>query len=181
MIITPILKTKTTKRRRLILWIECIYDCCTTSFHSGFVLQNHIKARYNTFIRITLVKTDSEPSFTWLIFCFKTRLSIPSSSFAFREWNYATTSITFDLAILLAVSNLNSLVCLDTKFGVTLVDKIWLAKKLFSQKISIMPIFLKVRGITTFKHKLDEFTLAVLYILSLDWGSSEIYVCMYRV
>lgn len=178
MVITPILKTKVTKRRRLILWIEYTYNCCTTFFHSCFVLQNHIKARCNALKRTTLAETDSGPSSTWLIFCLKTRLFVPGSSFAFREWSYVTTSIIFDLVILLAVGNFNSLVCLDTESGVTLVDKIWLAKKPFSQKISIMPMSLKVKGITTFKHKSDEFTLAVLYILSLDWGGSEVYVCI---
>lgn len=60
---------------------------------------------------------------------------------------YATTAVTFDSVIEPATDDSDTSVCLDTGCGVTLMDKEWLAKKLFSQKINAMPVSLKVRGI----------------------------------
>lgn len=45
------------------------------------------------------------------------------------------------------------------------------------QKINVMPISLKVRNINAFKYKLDKFALTTLYIPSLFYEGSEIYIC----
>ena len=107
------------------------------------------------------------------------KLSAPGSGLAFRSWSYATTLITFDPAILPAISNPNLLVCLDTGCGVSLVDKAWLAKKHLSHKINTMPVSLKVKGIGAFRHESGEFALTTLYMPDLDREGSEVYPCVH--
>lgn len=89
-----------------------------------------------------------------------------------------TTSITFDSVILLADGDPNSLVCLDIGYGVNLVDKTWLVRKLFSQNIITMPVPLNVRGIGASKHKANMFPLTALYFLGLDRKGSKVYICI---
>lgn len=103
------------------------------------------------------------------------KLSIPGLSLIFKGLNYVTTYITFDFAALQSLTDLNGLVCLDTWCKITLVDRSWLAKKLFSQKISTMFIFLKVRNIGTLRHKSEDFALTTIYIPGIDKNSREIY------
>lgn len=55
------------------------------------------------------------------------------------------------------------------------MDRVWLAKKLSLQKINIIAVPLKVRGIGSSKHKLEEFVLITIYIPGLDQESTEIY------
>lgn len=59
-----------------------------------------------------------------------------------------------------------------------MVDKAWLTKKHLSQKISTMPVLLKVRGIGVSRHKSEEFAFTALYMPGLDQKGSEIYACI---
>lgn len=54
------------------------------------------------------------------------------------------------------------------------MDKIWLAKKHPFQKISILPVPLKVRGIGTSRYKSEEFTFITFYMPGLDQRGSEV-------
>lgn len=74
------------------------------------------------------------------------------------------------------LTNLNNSVCLDIGYRVTLVDRDWLAKKLSSQKIITMPVLLKVKGISAFKHELEKFILTMVYILGFDGNGYKVYV-----
>lgn len=51
-------------------------------------------------------------------------------------------------------------------------------KKYPVQKISSIPILLKVRGISTFKHKSGEFALVTLYIAGFSRDGTDIYTCV---
>lgn len=99
---------------------------------------------------------------------FMANLSISNSGLVFREWNYATISITFDFAFLPASGDPKSSVCLNISYKVTLMDRTWLMKKHQIQKISVIPVPLKVKGISTSKHKLGKFVLVALYILDFS-------------
>lgn len=101
---------------------------------------------------------------------------MPNSSLVSKKSSYATILITFDPAILPFSSNLNSSVYLDTSYGVIFVDKAWLAKMFFSQKISRILVLIKVRGIGASKYKLGKSTLAVFYIPGFDQENSDIYI-----
>lgn len=96
----------------------------TTFFHLCSALYRHIKARCNVFKRIALAKIDLGPFFATPIFCSKAKLSALGAGLMFRRWSYITTLITFDPAILPVVSNPNSLMCLDTRCEVILINKI---------------------------------------------------------
>ena len=100
-----------------------MYDRCSTSFQSCSALYRHIKSGCNALGRSAVAKASSEPPSPRPVFCSAAKLSAPGSGLTFRAWSYATTSITFDPAILPAISNPDTLVCLDTGCGVSLVDK----------------------------------------------------------
>ena len=112
------------------------------------------------------------------VLCSAAKLSAPGSGLAFRGWSYITTLITFDPAILPAISDPNTSVCLDTGCGVSLVDKAWLAKKHPSQKINTMPVPLKVISIGASRHESGEFAFTALYMPGFDRGGSEVYACV---
>ena len=150
-------------------------DCCSTSFQSRSALHRHIKSGCNVFERRVVEETGSDPPSPRPVLCSTAKLSAPGSGLAFRDWSYATTSITFDPAILPAISDPDTLVCLDTGCGVRLVDKAWLVKKHLSQKISTMPVPLKVRGIGASRHESGEFAFTALYMPGLNQEGSEVY------
>ena len=158
--------------------IESICDCCSTSFQSRFAPHQHIKSGCNALVRRAVEETSSDPPFSRPILRSTAKLSTPGSGLAFRGWSYATTSITFDSAILPAISDPDTSVCLNTGCRVSLVDKAWLAKKHPSQKINTMPVPLKVRGIGASRHESGEFALTAFYMLGLDRESSEVYACV---
>ena len=85
------------------------------------------------------------------------------SGLAFRGWTYATTLITLTSEHLPPDSNPDSTACLDTGYGVTLIDKTWVSKHLPMQKVNTMSTPLKVRGIGASKHKSGEFAALSLY------------------
>ncbi len=148
--------------------IESMYNRYSASFQSCSALYRHIKLGCNALERIAVPEMSSYPSSLRPILCSAAKLSAPGSGLAFRGWSYATTSITFDLALLPAISDPDTSVCLDTGCRVSLVDKTWLAKKHPSPKISTMPVPLKVRGIGASRHESEEFALTALYIPGLD-------------
>ena len=121
------------------------------------------------------METGSNPSSTRPILKFTAKLSAPSSAFAFISWSYATTPITFDPTALPSLTDPNGLIFLDIGYGVTLVDRVWLAKKLSSQKISAIPELLKVKGIKALKHKSGNFTFITIYIPGIDKKSRDVY------
>lgn len=125
--------------------------------------------------RSAIAKRSSKPPFPRLVFCSPAKLSAPGSSFAFRCWSYATTSITFDHVIFPAISNLDTLVYLNISSGVSLVDKAGLVKKHPSQKISTMLVPLKVRGIGASRLESEEFAFTTLFMPGLDRKGSKVY------
>ncbi len=153
--------------------IKSICDQCTSAFPSRSALHKHIK---NGCVPVeAVVETGPSPSSARPILKSNAKLSAPGSGLAFRGWNYVTISITFDLATLLSPTDPDGSVCLDTGFGVTLVDRDWLTKKLPSQKINTMPVPLKVRGIGASKHESGHFALTTLYIPGTDEKGREVY------
>lgn len=103
------------------------------------------------------------------------KFSAPGSGLTFSDWNYVTTSITFDPVALPSFIDPDNSVCFDTGCEVTLVDRDWLTKKLSSQKISTIPIPLKVRGIGASKHGSGDFALMTIYIPGFDGNGREVY------
>ena len=150
----------------------------STSFQSRFTLHRHIKSGCNTLGRRPVEETGSDPPSSRPVLRFVAKLSVPDSGLAFKGWSYVTTLITFDPAILTAISDPDTSVCLDTGCGVSLVDKAWLAKQYPSQKINTMPVPLKVRGIGACRHESGEFALTALYKPGFDRGGSEVYACV---
>lgn len=63
--------------------------------------------------KVILTKMHLNFSFTRPIFCFTAKLSILNSGLIFKKWSYITTLTIFDLTILLAISNFNSLMYLN--------------------------------------------------------------------
>ncbi len=98
-----------------------------------------------------------------------------SSGLAFRGWTYATATVTLAPDHLPPDSNLKSTACLDTGYGVTLVDKNWLTKNLPTQKISTMSTPLKVRGIGASKHESREFAALSLYFPEKNNAGQLVY------
>ncbi len=70
----------------------------------------------------------------------------------FGGWTYTIALITLTPEHLPSDSDLDLTACLDTRCGVTLVDKAWLSKRLPMQKINTMSTLLRVRGIGSSKH-----------------------------
>lgn len=103
------------------------------------------------------------------------RLSALWSGLAFKDQNYVTISITFKPAALPSPTDPDNSVCLNTSCGITLVDRDWLTKKLLSQRISTMPVPLKIRGIGASKHESGQFVLTMLYIPGTDEIGREVY------
>ena len=103
--------------------IESMCDRCSTSFQSHSTFHRHIKSGCNTLVRRAMEETGSDPPFSRPVLRSTAKLSAPGSGLVFRGWSYATTSITFDPAILLAISDPDTSVCLDIGCRVSLVDK----------------------------------------------------------
>ncbi len=154
--------------------IESVCNRYTSAFPSRSALHKHIRNGCILFQEV-VAEMGPSPSSARPILKSTARLSAPGSGLAFRDWNYITTSITFDPAALSSLTDPDSSVCLDTGCGVTLVDRDWLTKKLPSQKISTMPVSLKVRGIGASKHESGQFALTTLYIPSTDEKGREVY------
>ncbi len=100
------------------------------------------------------------------------------SGLAFRGWTYATATVTLAPDHLPPDFNPESIACLDTGCGITLVDKSWLAKNLPTQKISTISTPLKVRGIGAFKHKSGEFAALSLYFPGKNNAGQLVYASL---
>lgn len=154
--------------------IKSIYDQNTIAFPSWFILYKHIKAGcippQKAIAEIGLSPFSARPFLKFIA-----KLYTPGSGLTFRGWSYPTTAIIFDPTALPSIADSNSLVYLDTRCGVTLVDKVWFAKKLPSQKISVMPMPLKLKGIGTSKYKSREFAFTTIYILGIDKQGRKVY------
>ena len=109
--------------------IKSICDCYSTPFQSCFALHRHIKSGCNANKRVAIVEAGLDLLFARLILCSMAKLLAPDSDPMFRDCNYVISIITFDPLVFLAISDPDTSVCLDTVYGVTLVDKTWLAKK----------------------------------------------------
>lgn len=96
----------------------------------------------------------------------------------FRGWTYAIASITLTPERLPLNSDLDSIACLVTGCGVTLVDRDWLLKRLSYQNTSIMSISLKVRGISAFKHESAEFVTLSLYFPGKKNAGQLVYAAL---
>lgn len=68
------------------------------------------------------------------------------------------------------------MVYLNIGYGVTLINRIWLTKKLFLQIISTIPHILKFRDIINFTHKLGKFALTTNYIPDDDKEGYDVYI-----
>lgn len=145
---------------------------------SCFALYNHIKSSCSIFAWVILVEMGIYLTSARPILRSAAKSSASGSGLAFRGWIYAITAITFDPTIELATNDPNILVCLDTGYGVILIDKVWLVKKVSSQEISAISVSLKVRGISASQYKSGEFALAAIYISDLDQNHSKVYVCI---
>lgn len=158
-----------------IVGIKSISDQCIDVFSSQSALHKYIRTRC-ILPQEAIVETGSSLSFTRPILKSTTKLTALDSSLTFKDWNYATPSIIFDPTVLLSLTNPDSFVYLDKGYGVTLVDKTWLAKKPSSQKISVMLVFLKIKGIVTLKHELKDIVFTTIYILNINKESREVYI-----
>ena len=98
------------------------------------------------------------------------------SGLAFKGWTYATATITLTPEYLLPDSNPELIPCLDTRCGVTLVDKSWLSKHLPTQKINTMSTSLKFRGIRASKHESREFAAFLLYFPGKNNTGQLVYI-----
>lgn len=127
---------------------------------------------------MALVETATDLASARPILRFTAKLTALGSNLAFRKWTYSTTAVTFELTIILAMDDPDASVCLYIGYGVTLIDKVLLAKKFSSPKINVMPIPLKVRDISASQYKSEEFALAAIYIPGLNQNCLEVYVCI---
>lgn len=82
-----------------------------------------MKAGYILF-QETLVETSLNLSSIRPILKFIAKLSTPSLGLTFGSWSYVTTAITFDLAVLLFLADLDSAVYPDIECRITLLDRI---------------------------------------------------------
>lgn len=158
--------------------IKSTYDCYGIFFQSCLSLHKYIKASCRSQRIVDFADTSSTFFFSRPIFISMANLSTSGSGLIFRRQSYATNSITFDLALLLASGNHNSSICLDTSCGVILVDRTWLIKKYLAQKISTILVSLKVSGISASKYKSREFTFTTLYILGINYDKIKVYICV---
>lgn len=100
--------------------IEISYSKCHSSFFSKSKLYKHIKARC---IGEVLPSFFILPFSSIFIIAPIAIYQFFSSGLAFKDWTYATTTIILDSHYLLQDSDLESIACLDTGYGVTLVNK----------------------------------------------------------
>lgn len=154
--------------------MESVCDWCIAAFSSQFTLHKHIRTR-SILLHEAIAEMDSSSFPARPILESTAKFSALSSDLSFNSWNYVTISINFDLTVLPSLIDLDSLVCLHTTCEVILVNRNWLAKKLSSQKISTMPVFVKVGGIDASKHESRNIVLTTIYISGIDKKSHEIY------
>lgn len=146
--------------------IESICDRCTPAFSFRSAPYKYIKTGCVP-LRENIAEKGLGPSSTRPILKSIVKFFAPGSGLIFRGESSLTTFITFNPTALLFLTDPNGWVCLNIRCGVTLVDKAWLAKKLPSQKISRMPVFLIFKSIGASKHELGNFAFTTIYILAI--------------
>lgn len=90
----------------------------------------------------------------------------------------ATVCLMLD-EILLHI-DVTSLCCLDTNYSVILVDCAWLFEKVLTEKILKMATLLKVKGIGSSRHKLNEFVSISLYFSDIKSTNRPAYAHIHR-
>lgn len=161
----------------IVNFVEIETTClkCHSSFFSKSKLYKHIKT--------DCVEEAPLSSFTQL------SLSIPivmskaihqsfRLGFRFRSWTYATNLITFISKYLASYFNPDFTTCLNTSYGIILVDQDWLLKCLPHQKISTMSTLLKIKSIDTFKHESVEFAALSLYFPGKNNAVQLVYAAL---
>ena len=97
------------------------------------------------------------------------------SGFCYRPWNYAYISMK------LVPKYESTDTCLDTRCGVSLVDKAWLLSLLPDAKILRIASPLRVRGVGTNKHETNAFVVIPVYFPGKRDGSEdEVLAYIYR-
>lgn len=130
--------------------IEALCTKCRTTLPSKSKLHNHLKSGC---LEMTLPFLPTQTALFIPIIASKAVHQFFGSGLVFRGWTYTTTLITLTPEHLPPDSDPESTACLDAGCEVTLVEKVWLLKRLPMQKINTMSTSLKVRGIRASKHK----------------------------
>lgn len=63
----------------------------------------------------------------------------------------------------------------DTNCSITLVDCNWLVYQLSNKLISKISMFLKIKSIVTFKYKISEYVIILLYFIKMQQDGSFVY------
>lgn len=107
-------------------------------------------------------------------------IEVVGSGYAFRGWNYATGTVCFMLGKIPLHTDVTSLYCIDIGYGITLVDRAWLFEKAAIEKILKIAALLKVKGIGSLRHELDEFVFMSLYFLGIDSTNRPAYAYIHK-
>lgn len=107
--------------------IETLCTKCRASFPSRTKLHNHLKS---SCLEKSLPSLPAQAASSIPIITSKPVHQSFGFGLAFRGWTYATALVTLIPEHLLPDSVPNSISCLDTGCGVTLVNKAWLSKHL---------------------------------------------------
>lgn len=86
--------------------------------------------------------------------------------------------ITLDLHHLSQDSDPESIIYLDTRCGVTFIDKSWLLRHLLEQKLSMMSTPLKVKRIRVSRYKTKKFAALSLYFPGKDGAGKLVYTLL---
>lgn len=104
------------------LGVELICHRCKSSFLSQSLIHKHLKSNC---IGWNQENNTAQPLVPMLPLVIKSTTSIKAvrSGYAFRGWNYATDIVCLTLGEIPLHTDVTSLCCLDTGFGVTPVDR----------------------------------------------------------
>ncbi len=155
--------------------IEAVCSKCRSSFPSKSKLHPQIKFGC---VGEASPSASPQPSSSIPVIVSKAVHTSLGLGFSFRGWTYATTAVTLAPEHLPQSSDPDSTTCLDTGYGVTLVDKHWLLKHLPDQKINTMSTPLKVRGIGALKHESSEFADLSLYFPGKNSVGDLVYAAL---
>ena len=105
----------------------------------------------------------------------KATLDNIGSGLAFRGCSYKTASFTLLLHAMPLQSDLAASCCLDSGYGMTLVDGEWLFRHAPDEKILKRAVPLKVRNIRASKHESDEFVSMPICFLGVNKHKQPVY------
>ena len=132
--------------------IETGCSKCSSFFPSKSQLHKHFKARCARAVQDTPL-SPTQPASPIPIVESKAIILLLGSGLTFRDWTYATMSITLDPHLFPSELNPTATACLDTGCGVTLIDKVWFLSHLPHQKMSTISTPLNIKGIETLRHE----------------------------